>query len=71
MKSNGYLQSNGGHTLFYKHSKSGKLTILEVYVDDIIITGSDDDERERLQKGLMSEFAIKDLGQMKFFLELQ
>ena len=71
MKSNSYLQSNGDHTLFYKHSKSGKLTILEVYVDDIIITGNDDDERERLQKGLMSEFAIKNLGQMKFFLGIE
>ena len=71
MRSNSYLQSNGDHTLFYKHSKSGKLTVLVVYVDDIIITNSDDDERERLDKGLMSEFAINNLGQMKFFLGIE
>jgi hypothetical protein len=33
----GYRQCNGDHTLFYKHNK-GKITMLAVYVDDIIIT---------------------------------
>ena len=32
-----YLQSNGDHSLFYKQSNQLKITILAIYVDDIII----------------------------------
>ena len=40
-----YRQSQGDHTLFIKHSSSGGLTALLVYVDDIIVTRNDDKER--------------------------
>ena len=40
----GYAQSNGNYSLFYKHNKDGKTTILVIYVDDIIITGSDTED---------------------------
>jgi hypothetical protein len=33
----GYGQCNGDHTVFYRHSNQ-KITILAVYMDDIIIT---------------------------------
>jgi hypothetical protein len=36
----GYKQCNGDHTVFYRHCGS-QVNILEVYVDDIIITGDD------------------------------
>ena len=39
----GYGQCNGYHTLFYRHSQ-GEVTILAVYVDDIVIAGDDDVE---------------------------
>ncbi|RDX84430.1 Copia protein, partial [Mucuna pruriens] len=35
----GYRQSQGDHTFFIKHSLDGKLTLLLVYVDDMIVTG--------------------------------
>ena len=34
----GYKQYNGDHTLFFKHFEPGEVTILIVYVDDLIIT---------------------------------
>jgi len=40
----GFLQSQADHTIFYKHSKDGKVTILIVYVDDIILIGNDETE---------------------------
>ena len=67
----GYAQSNGDHSLFYKHNKDGKTTILVIYVDDIIITGSDTEERIFLEQTLMNEFAIKNLGRMKYFLSIE
>ena len=43
MKNHGFKQSNSDHTLFLKH-QDGKITTLIIYVDDIIITGNDDEE---------------------------
>jgi hypothetical protein len=66
----GYNQSNGDHTLFYKRNMS-KLTILIVYVDDIVITGDDDMGIENLKKQLTREFEVKDLGQLRYFLGIE
>ncbi|KAL0458711.1 UNVERIFIED_CONTAM: Retrovirus-related Pol polyprotein from transposon RE1 [Sesamum latifolium] len=64
----GCTQSQGDHTLFVKHSATGEVTILVVYVDDIIVTGNDPTERDSLPKCLAKEFEIKELGKMKYFL---
>ena len=50
MRNSRYKQPNGDHALFYKHFQTGKITILVVYVDDIIITGKDKEERIKLEK---------------------
>ena len=41
MKILNYKQCNGEHTLFFKRSSENLLTLLIVYVDDIIITRND------------------------------
>ncbi|RVW65328.1 Retrovirus-related Pol polyprotein from transposon RE2 [Vitis vinifera] len=64
-------QSQGDHTLFIKHSSSGGLTTLLVYVDDIIVTGNDDKERQVLNQCLAKEFEIKALGRLKYFLGIE
>ena len=71
MKGEGYCQSQADHTLFYKRSLEGKLTVLVVYVDDIIITGDDIEEIGRLKKGLEHAFELKDLGPLKYFLGIE
>jgi hypothetical protein len=68
----GYGQCNGDHTVFYRHSLSNrKITILAVYVDDIIITGDDEEEIKRLKGCLSNEFEVKDLGNLKYFLGIE
>ena len=64
----GFHQSQANHTMFYKHSKEGKVAILIVYVDDIILTSDDVVELERLKRKLANDFKIKDLGMLKYFL---
>ncbi|KAK2979081.1 hypothetical protein RJ640_026031 [Escallonia rubra] len=54
-----------------EHSTSGGVTALIVYVDDIIVTGNDSDEKEALRKYLAKEFEIKDLGKLKYFLGIE
>ncbi|PNX82738.1 retrovirus-related Pol polyprotein from transposon TNT 1-94, partial [Trifolium pratense] len=67
MKAFGYSQSNADHTLFLKRQQ-GKITALIVYVDDMVVTGNDVEERKALQSYLSKEFEMKDLGPLKFFL---
>lgn len=70
MKRIGYHQGNSDHTLFIKR-KSGKVTLLIIYVDDMIITGDDTDEMKKLQEYLSTEFEMKDLGGLKYFLGIE
>ncbi|RVW85204.1 Retrovirus-related Pol polyprotein from transposon RE1 [Vitis vinifera] len=61
MRAFGYRQSNSNHTLFLK-KQHGKITALIVYVDDMVVTGNDPEERKALQNYLSREFEMKDLG---------
>ena len=70
MRSFGYHQSNSDYTLFLK-KQHGKITALIVYVDDMVVTGNDPDERKALQSYLSSEFEMKDLGHLKYFLGIE
>ena len=70
MKKYDYRQSNSDHTLFLK-KKNGKITCLIFYVDDMIITGDDEEEIGELRKNLFKEFEMKDLGLLKYFLGIE
>ncbi|XP_031271629.1 uncharacterized protein LOC116130018 [Pistacia vera] len=49
----------------------GKITILIVYVDDIIITRDSFEEMEAIKKVLAQDFELKDLGQLRYFLGME
>ena len=68
MIANGYKQSQGDHILFIKHSISGGVTTLIMYVDGIIVIENGEKEKNTLKKCLAKEFEIKDLGKLKYFL---
>ena len=70
MRKKSFRQSNSNHTLFLKN-QNGKITALIIYVDDMIITGNDDEEITDLQKHLASEFEMKNLGGLKYFLGIE
>ncbi|RVW64174.1 Retrovirus-related Pol polyprotein from transposon RE1 [Vitis vinifera] len=67
----GYKQGQADHTLFVKKSHAGKMAILIVYVDDIILSGNDMEELQNLKKYLSEEFEVKDLGNLKYFLGME
>ena len=56
---------------FIDNLKEGKISILIVYVDDIILTDDDHVEQERLKRVLASDFEIKYLGGLKYFLGME
>ena len=66
----GYTQCNGDHTVFYKH-KGTFITIMAVYVDDIVITGDDVEEIKCLKENLGKAFEVKDLGPLRYFLGIE
>ena len=68
VKSNGYTQSQADHTMYFKHYNEGKISILIVYMDEIIVTSDDPLEIKRLKMLLARDFEIKDLEALKYFL---
>ncbi|GJW81349.1 putative RNA-directed DNA polymerase [Tanacetum coccineum] len=70
MKRIRYKQSDADHTLFVKKNE-GKVTTLIVYVDDMVVTGDDPEEMSKLQTTLATEFKLKVLGHLKYFLGIE
>ena len=61
-------RSTSDHSVFYHHTSSRQCIYLIVYVDDIVITGNDQDGIRKLKQHLFSHFQTKDLGKFKYFL---
>lgn len=66
----GYTQSKNNYSVFLKHNGT-LLTIVVVYVDDIIITVDDSAIILHLKAHLDQVFSIKDLGILSFFLGIE
>ncbi|XP_024028503.1 uncharacterized protein LOC112093728 [Morus notabilis] len=66
----GFTQSKADYSLFTKGSGSTFVALL-VYVDDIILTGPSLTVLDFLKKFLHSQFKLKDLGSLKYFLGLE
>ena len=63
-------KSKSDHSIFYRNSNSG-IIMLVVYMDDIVINGSDSEGISSLKLFLQSQFHTKDLGMLKYFLGIK
>ena len=65
-----FQQSQYDSSLFLCKTSTG-IVILLIYVDDIVITGTDSALIDRLQQHLHASFHMKDLGPLTYFLGLE
>ncbi|KAJ0547538.1 putative RNA-directed DNA polymerase [Helianthus annuus] len=66
----GFVQSKCDHSM-YVLARNGVFIVLLVYVDDIVVTGNNVDEVDKVKVVLNSNFQIKDLGKLKYFLGIE
>jgi predicted GNAT superfamily acetyltransferase len=66
----GFVPSKADTSLFYYNRGRYSLFVL-VYVDDIIVASSSQEAMEALLKDLQQEFALKDLGDLHYFLGIE
>ena len=63
-------RSEGDHSVFYRHSSAGCIYLV-VYVDDIVLTGSDHHGISQVKQHLCQHFQTKDLGKLRYFLGIE
>ncbi|XP_068644708.1 uncharacterized mitochondrial protein AtMg00820-like [Aristolochia californica] len=60
----GFYRCSVDHSIFVENTTRGKV-ILAVYVDGIILTGSDFEGNQKIKERICAEFKTKDLGLLK------
>jgi len=66
----GFVPSKADTSLFYLN-KGGYTVFVLVYVDDIIVASSSDEVAKTLLSDLQKDFALKDLGDLHYFLGME
>lgn len=58
-------------TSLFIFNKAGVTTFVLIYVDDIVVTSSSSQAVSALLEDLKQDFALKDLGNLHFFLGIE
>ena len=66
----GFQRSPSESTL-YVNKIEGDVLIVSLYVDDLLVTGSNLQQIERFKQDMMQAFEMSDLGLMSFFLGME
>jgi hypothetical protein len=65
MTEQGYSRCHSDHCVYFKKLENGSFIILLLYVDDMLVAGSNMQNINVLKKKLANSFAMKDLGAVR------
>ena len=65
MSEQGYTRCHSDHYVYLKNKNDGSYIILLLYVDDMLVAGSNMQEINVLKRKLANSFSMKDLGVAK------
>jgi hypothetical protein len=71
MTKQGYSRCHSNHCVYFKRLENGSYIILLLYVDDMLVAGSNMKDINVLKKKLANSFAMKDLGDTKKILGMR
>jgi hypothetical protein len=71
MTKQGYSRCHSDHYVYFKKLENGSFIILLLYVDDMLVAGSNMQDINVLKKKLANSFAMKDLGAAKKILGMR
>jgi len=71
MSKQGYTRCHSDHCVYLKRKNDGSYIILLLYVDDMLVVGSNMQEINVLKRKLANSFAMKDLGATKQILGMR
>jgi hypothetical protein len=71
MTEQGYSRCHSDHCVYFKRLENGSFIILILYVDDMLVAGSNMQDINVLKKKLANSFAMKDLGATKKILGMR
>ena len=71
MTEQGYATRHFDHCVYFKRLDNGRYIILLLYVDDMIVAGSNMQDINFLKQKLAKSFAMKDLGATKKILGMR
>ena len=65
MSEQGYSRGHSDHFVYLRKKNDGRYIILLLYVDEMLVAGSNMQEINVLKQKLANSFAMKDLGAAK------
>ena len=71
MAEQGYSSCNSNHCVYFKRVDDRSYIILSLYVNDMLVAGSNMQEINVLKRKLANSFALKDLGATKQILGMR
>jgi hypothetical protein len=71
MTEQGYSRCHFDHCVYFKRLENGSYIILLLYVDDMLVAGSNMQDINMLKKKLSNSFVMKDLGAAKKILGMR
>lgn len=67
MLSQKFVKSDNDHCLYFRITETSKLYLL-IFVDDLVLTGSDSKQIDDLKSEMNKNFKMKDLGPVSYYL---